>query len=466
MMRVQSRRWSGLVVAIAMAVLSGDRLEHGTRVPVPGIGGTLVLLGEGEPPRDASAMLGDDVLVVGGPDFDADDADVQKLAREARSVLERGGDVAVRWPWTLRAGEAAVGGDALGLLPGAVIWDGDDAPVKELVRERRGFVGYSIPKESALAIRGRVGRVVGRSAVTVLLPPPSHDGRRERMRLRPGRERIDLVTLSRASASRTGTLFPQPEANVPEVPTGTLFIGGGGRLPWETVTRFVEASGGPDATIVVIPTALGGPPRPNLGVRDAQMLRRAGARRVVIRHATTPADAETEQFLKPLRDAGGIWFSGGRQWRLVDSYLDTKAHQLMRDVLARGGAVSGSSAGASIQAEYMVRGHPLGNTVMMAEGYERGLGFLPGVAVDQHFTQRDRFRDLSALKQAYPQLLGIGIDEGTVAIVSGHVLEVVGDHRVAMFDRTAEDGPDVTDYVLVRAGQRYDLLARRILNSP
>ena len=53
-------------------------------------------------------------------------------------------------------------------------------------------------------------------------------------------------------------------------------------------------------------------------------------------------------------------------------------HELQQ-VLARGGVIGGSSAGASIQADYMVRGDPLGNTNMMAAGYERGLGFLKGV---------------------------------------------------------------------------------------
>lgn len=53
-------------------------------------------------------------------------------------------------------------------------------------------------------------------------------------------------------------------------------------------------------------------------------------------------------------------------------------------LLARGGIVGGSSAGASIQGDYMPRGDPLGNTQMMAEGYERGLGFLTGVEIDAH----------------------------------------------------------------------------------
>jgi len=38
---------------------------------------------------------------------------------------------------------------------------------------------------------------------------------------------------------------------------------------------------------------------------------------------------------------------------------------------------------------------------------------LSGVAIDQHFSQRKRFKDMTTLMKTYPQLLGIGIDEAT-----------------------------------------------------
>ena len=63
----------------------------------------------------------------------------------------------------------------------------------------------------------------------------------------------------------------------------------------------------------------------------------------------------------------------------------------MHDVLERGGVIGGSSAGASIQGDYMPRGDPLGNLNIIAEGYERGLGFITGVAINvdselEHFS--------------------------------------------------------------------------------
>ncbi len=110
-----------------------------------------------------------------------------------------------------------------------------------------------------------------------------------------------------------------------------------------------------------------------------------------------------------------------------------------------------------------MRGSPLGNFEMMCEGYERGLGFLPGVAVDQHFSQRNRFADMTALMKTYPQLLGVGIDEATALIVRGHVAEVMGRNKVQFYDARKPAVPGGPDYEVVRPGGRYDLKARRAL---
>jgi cyanophycinase len=195
------------------------------------------------------------------------------------------------------------------------------------------------------------------------------------------------------------------------------------------------------------------------------MFEKAGAKNVRLLPGRELKDVEDPRNLEILRKAKGIWFGGGRQWRFLDAYEGTKAEPLIRDVLRRGGVIGGSSAGASIQADYLVRGSPLGNTEMMCEGYERGLGFLPGVAVDQHFTRRKRFADMTALVKTYPQLLGIGIDESTALVVHGTVGTVLGRGKVFFYDRNKpvpEGGPD---YEAVPAGGRYDLKARKGLPS-
>ena len=150
-----------------------------------------------------------------------------------------------------------------------------------------------------------------------------------------------------------------------------------------------------------------------------------------------------------------IWF--------VDAYEGTRAVELFHDVLARGGVIGGSSAGATIQGEYLVRGSPLGNTDMMALGYERGFAFLPGTAIDQHVRQRNRFADMSRVLDRHSQLLGIGLDETTAIVVRGEVAEVLGQGQAHFYDRHRDHPEGGPDHESLPAGRRYNLKERRVV---
>jgi cyanophycinase len=309
-------------------------------------------------------------------------------------------------------------------------------------------------------VHGRRLYAVGDGDVTVHLAACAD--RAARKIVLNGRLRAaDVTALRNAARTRTGTAFPPKEPGAPVVEKGTLVIVGGGGMPKGLVQRFVELAGGPKAKIVILPTAMPDPlPKSD---RMADVFRKAGAAKVTVLRQRSVKEVESDEFLAALREATGIWFGGGRQWRFVDAYLDTKAHDLMHEVLRRGGVIGGSSAGASIQAEYMARGDPLGNLEIMAEGYERGLGFLKGVAVDQHFSQRKRQRDMSRLVKTYPQLLGIGIDEATAIIVRGSVAEVAGSGKVFFYDTRRKAAKGQPDYEALGAGGRYDLKERTVL---
>ncbi len=102
---------------------------------------------------------------------------------------------------------------------------------------------------------------------------------------------------------------------------------------------------------------------------------------------------------------------------------------------------------------------------MMAEGYERGLGFLAGTAIDQHFAQRDRFADMTSLKGTYPQLLGIGIDESTAIVVQKSRARVIGTNQVHFYDQDSDPiGRDGQDYISISAPQEFDLLRCEIVD--
>jgi cyanophycinase len=143
---------------------------------------------------------------------------------------------------------------------------------------------------------------------------------------------------------------------------------------------------------------------------------------------------------------------------LVDAYEGTIAEQLFHDVLARGGVIAGSSAGAAIQGQYMVRGNPLGNVDIMAEGYERGLGFLPGAAIDIHVAERGRLQEMVDLVETFPQILGLSLDEGVAAEIRGSTMTVLGKGKTHV-----TTSPSVAPLPLV-AGDRYDLVERKKLS--
>lgn len=276
-------------------------------------------------------------------------------------------------------------------------------------------------------------------------------------------EQRDLVALQRAAIARRQP--PHVPSAAPALEKGSLVIVGGGGTPKETIQKFIELAGGPEAKIVVLPTALSDPLPPREKLVEVLMLERAGAKNVHVQTARDRSEIESERFAQSLRDAGGVWFGGGRQWRFIDAYDDTAAEKHFQQVLNRGGVIGGSSAGASIQGEFLCRGNPLGNLEIACEGYERGLGFLPGTAIDQHFSQRNRLNDLVTLIKERPQFLGIGLDESTALIVQGSEAEVQGKGKAFFVDATRKSG-EVPDYTVVEPGKKFHLTARRVIEDP
>ncbi len=233
-------------------------------------------------------------------------------------------------------------------------------------------------------------------------------------------------------------------------PAGKLLVVGGGNMAklWSV---FLEMAGGKDVPIVVIPTANETVKEPDAAV---VALKAAGATNVTQLHTKDRKLADSEEFTAPLRAAKAVWITGGRQWRLVDSYLGTRTHKELMALLARGGTIGGSSAGASIQASYLVRGAPSGNTIMMSPGHEEGFGFLRNTAVDQHVNTRERSTDIVPVLKAHPTLLGVGLDESTAMKITGDRCEIVGAGKARFFAT-----PDSAPVELV-AGGKYDLAKR------
>lgn len=276
---------------------------------------------------------------------------------------------------------------------------------------------------------------------------------------------ISVVAAPAALFAQTSSP-PASGVGAPRVgpPHGTVIVVGGGSMGPEIYQRFIAAAGGPNALIIDVPTA-GGDSVYTQNAPGTRGWRQAGAKNIYVLHTTDRKLADSDSFAAILAKAGGVWFEGGRQFHLVDSYAGTKSEQGFHDVLARGGVIGGSSAGASIIGSFLVRGAPSNNNFIMdSPGYEKGFGFLRGVGIDQHVVARERLADLAdSIMPKYPDLLGISEDEGTAWVVRGDTAEIIGRNKAFVYG-----GKDSTDagkpFLTLHPGDTYNLAARRVMH--
>ena len=253
---------------------------------------------------------------------------------------------------------------------------------------------------------------------------------------------------------------------------GSLLIVGGGKIPAEVWAKFIELAGGEGANIVIIPTAMGDSSiKSSKGFSaEKELLEKFGVAKVTVLHTADPKEANTEAFTVPLKKATGVWFVGGRQWRLADSYLNTLVHKEFKNLLNRGGVIGGTSAGATIQGSFLFRGDSKSNTILEGD-HIKGLDFIHDVAIDQHILPRNRQFDLIPIIKKYPNLLGIGIDESTAIVVKKDQLEVIGNSVIAIYDianfeqkainPSGESGNNGSFFFLSK-GQKFNLKDRKI----
>jgi cyanophycinase len=242
------------------------------------------------------------------------------------------------------------------------------------------------------------------------------------------------------------------ESSSPRTPSqevaGTLVIVGGGNMPDTVRDRFLELAGGRKGRLVVIPTAS--------EVADTTRIYRSfsywesqGLASVSMLNTRDPKKANDPSFVKPLTEATAAWLGGGDQTRLANAYRGTAVERELRRLLARGGVIGGTSAGASVMSSIMITG---GNPqARVGEGF----GLLPDVVIDQHFQNRKRQRRLLGVLEKHPRCLGLGIDEQTAVVVRGHTFTVLGKANVSICLPPTEKEENVK---VLRSGDAGDLV--------
>jgi cyanophycinase len=244
---------------------------------------------------------------------------------------------------------------------------------------------------------------------------------------------------------------------------GSLVLQGGVGDNRAIISAFVARAGGPESHVVVIPTAsVGDAGPPGMSVTLARKMRdRFGVAAFTVVHTIDRAEADSDSFVEPIRNATGVWMLGGFPPNLVHAYLGTKTERAIKELLERGGVVGGESAGAMIQGSWLDTSYdewtPEMHALIRKHGTGAGFGLLTNAAIFPHFDTRG---PTAAVKETavHPNQLAIGIDEETALIVQGDLGEVVGTGTVSMYDGSGRGAPRLAT---LRSGDRYDLSTRR-----
>lgn len=198
--------------------------------------------------------------------------------------------------------------------------------------------------------------------------------------------------------------------------------------------KFIELSGGEEAKIAIMTTATEKPKE--VGQEYQEIFIRLGAKKVDPLPINTRADAENPYFEERLKEASGVFFTGGDQLRITSTLGGTQISEILNHLYRQGVVIAGTSAGASVMSDTMIVGGrssetPKKSMLSMAPG----LSFLKEVLIDQHFAQRGRIGRLLEAVAQNPYILGIGIDEDTAIIVNDDAcFEVIGSQTVTVVD--------------------------------
>lgn len=225
-------------------------------------------------------------------------------------------------------------------------------------------------------------------------------------------------------------------------------ICGGGRIPGEVLSTFIEMAGGQNSRLVVIPAY-----EADAGEIEQLKLwwQSKGAAKVDVLCAASREEATQPAFSKPLDSATAVWLTGGEQRISAAKYAGTIVEDKIRQVIGRGGIVGGTSAGAAIMSKHMIEQGQ--DTAVESDGFD----LLPNSIVDQHFLRRNRLQRMHSLLAKYPGVTGLGIDEGTALIVRldrGRVI-VIGDSYVCAV--TPAHGESVPRFAILKHGDECSL---------
>jgi cyanophycinase len=215
---------------------------------------------------------------------------------------------------------------------------------------------------------------------------------------------------------------------------GNLVIVGGGPRPESIMNKIVELS--TDRSMLIIPMASSIPD--TVGWQQRDQFYGYGATQVDIL-IMDENDKNEPAIAEQIRNARGIWFSGGDQNRLMDYLGDGILIEAIHEAYQNGAVISGTSAGAAVMSRVMITGdemNPDPNRAFATISKDNvvttaGIGLIDNMIIDQHFIRRSRLNRLISTMLDHPEKLAAGIDEATALWVHADGMhEVLGEGQV------------------------------------
>jgi cyanophycinase len=217
---------------------------------------------------------------------------------------------------------------------------------------------------------------------------------------------------------------------------GTLVVLGGGDDD-PMLARLARMLPERTAPIEILTTATRRQPA-RTAVAYAHTFRQLGCPNVGHLEVDEDHAAEEPATLARLRQARLVFMSGGDQERLTDFLLGTEFLAILKEKYQQEETfiIAGTSAGASALASFMlIHGHGWRSHMVGQIAVAPGLNLIPGILLDQHFAERQRYPRLLHAVLAQPHLLGIGLSEETGLIIRpNQPAEVFGEEVIVVID--------------------------------
>ena len=216
-------------------------------------------------------------------------------------------------------------------------------------------------------------------------------------------------------------------------PSGGYLILCGSEANSISWNKFIELAGGKHANYLVVPTSVSDQDLSRVTKEMINTCKKRGLKNIDVLHTRSKEIANSDSLATKIREANGVWFNGGETLNYAEAYLNTKVQSELIKLLERGGVIMGQSAGANIMGSYLLRGTRDHNR-NLTDGLKEGFGFISNCVIASHVLERNYHFDITNVRKKNKDLLGIGLDKGTVILLHNNQFQVLSKEYALVYD--------------------------------